>query len=742
VLGITSQPSGPPISTDKVTKALDRKLGFISVFSISVGAMMGSGIFVLPGLAAAKTGPMVGLSYLLAGLLVFPALLSKAELATAMPVAGGTYVYVDRSMGPWMGTITGIGTWFSLCCKTAFALVGLGAYLVLFTSLPPLPVSLAVLAFLLTVNILGASKVSGLQVAIVAVCLSTMIGFGAASISSINPANFEPMFPEGLHGILAGAGFVFVSYSGVTKVCSVAEEVVNPDRNIPMGMLAAQLTVMVLYVLIGTVITGTTPYEQLAHDITPVATAGLAVYGRTGQLVMAVVAFLGLISMCNAGILATSRFPFAMSRDKVFPDLFGEVHPRFGTPLPAILLTGLLLLALVTMLPVEQLAKLASGFKIFIFAIVNLSVIVLRESNAKWYKPSFKSPFYPWTQLVGILGGIWLLIELGALAMAAVAGAVVIGSAWYFGYARKRIQRKSVFQHLWGETRLIKETEALEEEVEHLLTPPVLVPVFGSEPAPERLVRLAGAFSDHNLLEVLLLEEVPEQLHLADYMDDTTEIREFADHSYEIGEEIHVQVAFHDILTHNAKEAVHRHAVTTQAKWIVMERPKREELHFLVRNPFSWWIQHAPCNVAIFKDRGPEYDGDTSDDFKKILVFLCKKARSSELVDIASHLGAQQKECYITLVTTLTTEEDKALAEEVERWHAELMELCNVSCESQIIPTNDAISTVCELGRSHDLLVLDISEEWYFRGLFIDSRNRKIADRASCSVLQIKTKQS
>lgn len=177
-----------------VTKELDRKLGFPAVFAISVGAMMGSGIFVLPGLAAAKAGPWVALSYLLAGVLVLPAVLSKAELATAMPVAGGTYVYVDRAMGPWLGTIAGLGTWFAQSAKTGFAVVGLASYLVLFTDLPAIPVALGVLTFLLIVNVLGAGKVSGLQVVIVAICIVALAGlsvlgwFTADSATSARPS--------------------------------------------------------------------------------------------------------------------------------------------------------------------------------------------------------------------------------------------------------------------------------------------------------------------------------------------------------------------------------------------------------------------------------------------------------------------------------------------------------------------------------------------------------------------------
>ncbi len=260
-----------------VTKQLDRKLGFFSVFTISMGAMMGSGIFVLPGLAAGIAGPQVYWSYLLAGLMALPAVLSKVELATAMPVAGGTYVYADRSLGPWIGTITGLGTWFSLSSKISFALIGLGAYLRIFTDISPLSFSLAVLGLLVLINIVGVSKASGLQIVIVMGCIACLFALGGVGATSVDPTLLEPAFPEGAAGILSGAAFVFVSYAGVTKIASIAEEVRDPARNIPLGVLSAHCSAMALYAMLSWVITGHTPYQELSENITPIATTGNAI---------------------------------------------------------------------------------------------------------------------------------------------------------------------------------------------------------------------------------------------------------------------------------------------------------------------------------------------------------------------------------------------------------------------------------------------------------------------------------
>lgn len=722
-----------------VTKQLDRKLGFLSVYSIAVGAMMGSGIFVLPGLAAVIAGPWVSLSYLLAGILVLPAVMSKAELATAMPVAGGSFVYVDRSMGPWLGTITGIGTWFALSAKTAFALVGLGAYLVLFSSLPPLPVSLAVLLVLLAVNYLGAGKVSGLQIAVVAVTLAALITFSFLAVPHMVPEHFTPALPTGISGIVSGAGFVFVSYNGVTKICSVAEEVKRPERNIPLGMMAAQATVMVLYALIAWICVGTIPPADMAAQLTPVAAAAEAALGSTGRTVMSVIAIVGLISMCNAGIMATSRFPFAMGRARVFPTVFEKVDKRFGTPHLSLLATGVLLVALVTLLPVQKLAKLASGFTIFVFCIVNLAVVVLRESGPRWYAPTFRSPFYPWTQVAGFVGGVALLAGLGNLAVVAVLGGFALGSVWYFAYARARIDRRSALQHLVGEVQSVRSTELLEiAEVRREGQRRVLVPVFGAEPAAERLVRLGSAFAEDGLLEVIRYEEVSEQTPLVHRLVEDLEGEQLAAESEIVGKEQHIGVEFHDILTHNAKEAAHHHALATGAQWLVLEMPPPQGLRRLVRYPMAWWEGHAPCDQAVFVDRMGSFDGDTSDDFPRIIVLAQPGPHDSLLMHVADRLAATQQSCAITLLGILLPTDSAAQEDELRRYHEQLGALTARPLRSHIIRAESTIAGASAGCLDQDLLVLSSAEQPTWRTVFRGTEAHRIADAVPCSVLTVR----
>ncbi|MDX1675129.1 MAG: amino acid permease, partial [Longimicrobiales bacterium] len=214
--------------------SLTKQLKLFDVFAISTGAMFSSGFFLLPGIAAAGAGPSVVLAYLIASLFILPAMLSVAELATAMPKAGGAYYFLDRSLGPLVGTVGGLGTWIALILKSAFALVGMGAYLALFIDVPMKPLAVALTVLFMAVNIVGAKETSGLQrllVTVLLVVLGFFIAQGLWELFGIGAEagrvgeQFTPFLPFGVNGLMATVGLVFVSYAGLTKVASVAEEV-------------------------------------------------------------------------------------------------------------------------------------------------------------------------------------------------------------------------------------------------------------------------------------------------------------------------------------------------------------------------------------------------------------------------------------------------------------------------------------------------------------------------------------
>ncbi|MDF7799716.1 amino acid permease [Pontiellaceae bacterium B1224] len=420
-------------------KTLKKQLGLLDVYAICIGAMISSGLFVLPGIAAAKVGPAVIVAYLLSGLLMIPAMLSMAEMATAMPRAGGTYFFVSRSLGGMSGTIEGVGDWFALILKTSIALLGLGAYLSFYVNLPMQLVAIIGGLVFMGTNIVGAKETTRLQVVMVAGLLVILVFLIVKGAPIVERTQYTPFAPHGWGAVLPTAGLVFISYIGLTKVASVAEEVRNPGRNIPLGMFLSLLSILVLYGAVVAVVVGIVPAEHLYKSLTPLSDAAGIAIGPIGMLLINLAAALAFATTANAGIMSGSRYLLAMSRDRVIPHSFSRFC-RFRTPLNAILLTSAVILLIVSMAGLERIAKLASTFQLLVFAFVNISVIVMRESGIKSYDPGFKSPLYPWMQIIGILISVVLIPEMGLLSSIFAMGLVALGVIWHTLYVRPRVE--------------------------------------------------------------------------------------------------------------------------------------------------------------------------------------------------------------------------------------------------------------------------------------------------------------
>jgi APA family basic amino acid/polyamine antiporter len=428
-------------------RELRKELGLLAVFCIAAGAMISSGLFVLPGIAYAGTGPSVFLAYFLAGLLVLPTLFSKAELSTAMPKAGGSYFFIERSLGGAFGTIGGTAAWLSLTLKTAFALLGMGAFAVLvFPGISPLEIKLIAIGLCLLfmfLNLVGARHVGRLQSGLVLALLAVLVYYVVRGLPAIQVDRYVPFMPKGGGALFATAGLVFVSYGGLTKVASVAEETRNPGRNIPLGMILAFVVVTVLYVLATFTTVGVLDGQTLAASRTPLSTAAAAFMGAPGLVVLAVAALLAFITTGNAGILSASRTPMAMSRDGLMPGFLGRVNRRFSTPHFAIIVTTALMIVVIAFLDLVTLVKVASTMKIILFLLMNLAVIMMRESRIQHYRPTFRSPFYPWVQGAGIVLYAFLLVEMGVLPLAITAGFFGGSVLWYVGYVGLHERRDS-----------------------------------------------------------------------------------------------------------------------------------------------------------------------------------------------------------------------------------------------------------------------------------------------------------
>lgn len=430
-------------------KRLKKELGLLDVYAIATGATLSAGFFLLPGIAVIQAGPALVLAYLLAALPLIPAMFSVIELATAMPRAGGVYYFLDRSLGPFLGCIGGIGTWLALILKVTFALVGMGAYIALFLpNLSITPIAITIALVLAVINLVGAKKSGRLQVFLVFGLLTILAVFLSSGVSAFQPAHFENFFAAGFDAIIATAGMVYISYVGVTKVASLSEEVKNPEKNLPRGVILALLTSILIYGFGTMVIVGLVPQAELRGNLTPVASAAEYALGHAGAILLSFAAMLAFISVANAGMMSASRYPLAMSRDHLLPRRFRELG-RFGTPFNSIALTAITMILILTIFDPMKIAKLASAFQLLMFSLVCLAVIVMRESKIQSYDPGYKSPLYPWMQLAGIISPFYLIFEMGALSISFSIGLVAISSLWYHFYVRDRIARTGAIYHVF-----------------------------------------------------------------------------------------------------------------------------------------------------------------------------------------------------------------------------------------------------------------------------------------------------
>jgi amino acid transporter/nucleotide-binding universal stress UspA family protein len=434
--------------TEGSTGQLERNIGFLEAMTLGGGTMIGAGIFILPGIAAEGAGPASVLSFLIAGFVALLAALSLSELATGMPIAGGSYHYVNRALGGLFGSIVGWGMWTGLMFASAFYMIGFGQYLV--GSIPFLDgrlfivlLGLAGLALLVGVNYYGTEESSQLQNLMIGAETVVVLLYVAAGLFFIDPANLQPFAPTGPSGIIATTGIVFVSFLGFEIIATVAGEVKDPSRNIPLTMLLSVVLVSILYALVMVVSTGVLPYSALGDSLVPVSDVAVVYLGSIGVVAIVAAAAIAAISSSNSSILAAARVNFAMGRDDLMSDRLNVTHGRFGTPHRAIMLTGVITGLLVTAgLRIEAivalLAEVASFSFLVSYSLVHVALIVFRVADPDAYDPSFRIPdlLFPAVPVLGILLTGVVLTQMAGVIIGLGCGIILLGVGWYVVYTR------------------------------------------------------------------------------------------------------------------------------------------------------------------------------------------------------------------------------------------------------------------------------------------------------------------
>lgn len=728
-------------------KKLERSLSLPYVIAISVGGMLGSGIFVLPGFAASLTGSSVWLAYLIGAICVLPAALSKSELATAMPDSGGTYVYIERAFGPLFGTISGLGLWLSLLLKSSFALIGLGAYLSVLINVDDglsKVVALGFLLIILLLNIFGVKKVGKVQLYIVSLSLIALSVVFFIGFPLVKTEFLSPFLSDGNTGLISAIAFVYISYSGVIKIAAIAGEIKNPNKNLPLAMILSLLCISAVYVFIVFVLVGNIPLSSLSVDLKPIHTLSNLLGGEYFGYAIAGIGVLTLMSGANSGVLASSRFPFAMSRDLLMPSFFSKIHNKHLTPVAAILFTGLLMALVIVFLDVVKIAKLASAFMVMMFISVNFCVIILRETSAQWYNPSYKSPFYPLLQIFGIISGFILLVFLGFLPVLSILIISIIGTFVYFikgkdatrtGVLRNYGHVPALFLFYKKNRKLLKkEGKFISKTLDGKLVSKAgaVVPLLGNENSAEMLVEIASAINSRDSVQVVNITEVPNQTFLDAFKQDTPRIVSVARRIKKLSSSRGLSVDFESVVTHEVSNTVAQLSGQTNCDWLVMAWNGKAHSGLLIRNPIGWLLTHVNSNFALFKDSGIK-------NISKVLIALRPGRKDKNFLVVSERLcrfyGAS-----LTLLHIVPPSFSKTATNKMEEKSTTLLSSLKIKNDLKIVVSDDPLNSITSISSEYDLLILGAPEKDSWVNVLLGTGRDRFTESSACSVLRITMK--
>lgn len=431
---------------------LKRVLGPVDLTFLGIGAIIGTGIFVLTGVAAAShAGPAVILSFVISGLACAFAALCYAEFASMIPVAGSAYTYAYSTLGELFAWIIGWDLILEYAVASIAVSIGWSGYFVMLLKTvgiylpewlcqPPFNLPAAIIVLIMTtVLVIGIRESAKFNNIIVVIKLAVIIFFILFGAFYVRPENWNPFIPFGWTGIMTGAAIVFFAYIGFDAVSTTAEEAKNPKRDLPIGIIASLLICTTLYIAVAAVLTGIVPVGTVANNqnflSAPVAYAFHLINKSWAQGIISVGAIMGITSVLLVMLMGQPRVFFAMSRDNLLPEKISAVHPRFGTPYITTIITGGVVALIALVVPIGTAAELANIGTLFAFAIVSCSVLILRKKEPDVNRP-FKTPFVNLIAPLGVLSSLWLMYSLPVLTWIRFLVWLDVGIIIYYFYSR------------------------------------------------------------------------------------------------------------------------------------------------------------------------------------------------------------------------------------------------------------------------------------------------------------------
>ncbi|MBP2411693.1 APA family basic amino acid/polyamine antiporter [Arthrobacter stackebrandtii] len=435
-------------------RKLVRSFGVLQLTMISVGATLGTGIFVILGDSVPMAGPAIFISFLIAGVAALLSAISYAEMAGMVPVSGSSYSYTYATLGEGMAWICGWCLVLEYAVSVAAVAVGAGQYInesvaglgwVLpdFVSQPPgsggvmnLPAMVIVLLCMVLL-MRGARESAWVNTAIVLIKIVILLFFCAVAFTAFNAGNFDPLLPMGTAGVSAAASRVFFSYIGFDAASTAGEEARNPQRDLPRAIMLSMVIVTSVYVLVAVAAIGARDWTWFDGTEAALVQILLEITGKPWiGAVFAIGAVLAITSVVLAVLYGQTRILVSMSRDGLVPKVFGRISAKRGTPVAGTLIVGIAVALTAGLVPLGALADATSIGTLFAFALVNVSVVYLRRNRPE-LKRSYRVAFYPVTPILGALMCVYLMINLGGLTWLVFLLWMVVGQVAYFAYGRR-----------------------------------------------------------------------------------------------------------------------------------------------------------------------------------------------------------------------------------------------------------------------------------------------------------------
>jgi amino acid transporter/nucleotide-binding universal stress UspA family protein len=722
---------------------LSRDLGLFSVTMIGVGAMIGAGIFVLTGIAAGVSGPAILLAFFLNGIVALFTASAYAELGGSIPEAGGGYLWVKESLPQPSGFLSGWMSWMAHSVACSLYAVGFGAYfgevlteLNLSPLLDPhiLKKTLAALIVVIFafINFRGAKETgkAGNVVTVLKVLILLAFVFFGAKIIVAQPQRFEhffPFFSKGFLGILTAMGLTYIAFEGYEIIAQSGEEIKNPEKNIPRAIFLSLLIVVPIYIVVAFVALGAVnPGGMSAWDFLA-AGKELAIVDAAksiaawGGVVLLIGGLLSTVSALNATIYSSSRVSFAMGRDFNFPEIFSRIHGRFKTPSGSIAVSSSLIIAMLLLLPIEDIASSADIMFLFLFIFVNVALIHIRKKHPARLK-GYKSPLFPLFPVMGILTQGVLIIIMFAYSPRSFFITLLwigMGLSIYYGYSRLREKGEAGPQIIVAEKELAHKDFNIVLGIEEK-----------REVEPLMNIALSIAKEKDGEISVTHIIPLPPQTPLNVGKKFIEERKKFLQAADKLGEKKHVPVSFNIRAAHKIYDGLIDTVAENKGNVLILgtgELGVRRKILGSILDPL---MQEVPCDVGIMKIVG-------NNKFKKILLSTAGGPDSKKAFEWGVYIAKQNK----GNMTLLSVVRDEAARKEAE---SRLQEAKKASrylkskLEYKIIVGNNVAEAILEESKGYDLLLFGATRERFWKRIQFGTIPKKLIRSTPVSTLIVR----